>query len=119
VTPSHSGAHSLVWERAIRDERALEPPALTRIPVTTRNHRASARTGPQDLRGPLVPLHAARLRLPRLRRAALLDAPPRYDTGRLELLPHLEPCWRAEVAHAVMHPGLIGAYRRFGRPWAR
>ena len=35
-----------------------------------------------------------------------------YDTGRLELLPHLEPRWRAEVAHAVMHLGLIGAVRR-------
>ena len=35
-----------------------------------------------------------------------------YDTGRLELLPHLEPDWRAEVAHAVEHLGLIGAVRR-------
>ena len=35
-----------------------------------------------------------------------------YDTGRLELLPHLEPLWRAEVAHAVSHLGLIGAVRR-------
>jgi hypothetical protein len=35
-----------------------------------------------------------------------------YDTGTLELLPHLEPCWRGEVAHAVMHLGLIGAVRR-------
>jgi hypothetical protein len=35
-----------------------------------------------------------------------------YDTGRLELLPHLEPTWRAEVAHAVSHLGLIGAVRR-------
>jgi len=35
-----------------------------------------------------------------------------YDTGRLELLPYLEPRWRAEIAHAVMHLGLIGAYRR-------
>jgi hypothetical protein len=41
-----------------------------------------------------------------------------YDTGRLELLPHLEPRWRAEVAHAVMHLGLVGAYRRLGRPGA-
>jgi hypothetical protein len=41
-----------------------------------------------------------------------------YDTGRLELLPHLEPQWRAEVAHAVSHLGLIGAARRLapGRP---
>jgi hypothetical protein len=31
-----------------------------------------------------------------------------YDTGRLELLPHLEPPWRAEVAHAVLHLGLVG-----------
>jgi hypothetical protein len=35
-----------------------------------------------------------------------------YDTGRLELLPYLEPRWRAEVAHAVLHLGLIGAVRR-------
>lgn len=35
-----------------------------------------------------------------------------YDTGRLDLLPHLEPRWRAEIAHAVGHLGLIGAYRR-------
>jgi hypothetical protein len=35
-----------------------------------------------------------------------------YDTGRLELLPYLEPRWRTEVAHAVMHLGLIGACRR-------
>lgn len=35
-----------------------------------------------------------------------------YDTGRLELLPYLEPVWRTEVAHAVLHLGLIGATRR-------
>ena len=35
-----------------------------------------------------------------------------YDTGRLDLLPHLEPRWRAEIAHAVGHLGLISAYRR-------
>jgi len=35
-----------------------------------------------------------------------------YDTGRLDLLPYLEPCWRVELAHAVLHLGLIGAYRR-------
>ena len=35
-----------------------------------------------------------------------------YDTGELELLAHLEPQCRAEVAHAVMHLGLIGAVRR-------
>jgi hypothetical protein len=38
-----------------------------------------------------------------------------FDTGRLELLPHLEPRWRAEVAHAVLHLGLIGAMRRLSR----
>ena len=35
-----------------------------------------------------------------------------YDTGRLELLPYLEPVWRDEVTHAVRHLGLIGAVRR-------
>lgn len=35
-----------------------------------------------------------------------------YDTGELELLPHLDREWRDEVAHAVLHLGLIGAVRR-------
>jgi hypothetical protein len=35
-----------------------------------------------------------------------------YDTGRLDLLPYLEPVWRAQLAHAVGHVGLIGALRR-------
>jgi hypothetical protein len=34
-----------------------------------------------------------------------------HDTGRLELLPHLEPRWGTEVAHAVLHLGVIGALR--------
>ena len=37
------------------------------------------------------------------------------DTGWLEPLPHLEPRWRTEVAHAVLHLGLVGAYYRLGR----
>jgi hypothetical protein len=39
-----------------------------------------------------------------------------YDTGDLDLLPHLEPAWRAQLAHAVGHVGLIGALRRVGGP---
>ena len=35
-----------------------------------------------------------------------------YDAGELDLLPYLEPGWRAQVAHAVGHVGLIGALRR-------
>ena len=35
-----------------------------------------------------------------------------YDQGRLDLLPYLEPGWRAQLAHAVGHVGLIGALRR-------
>ena len=35
-----------------------------------------------------------------------------YDAGRLDLLPYLEPAWRAQLAHAVGHVGLIGARRR-------
>jgi hypothetical protein len=35
-----------------------------------------------------------------------------YDRGELDLLPHLEPRYRVEIAHAVMHLGLIGALRR-------
>jgi len=41
-----------------------------------------------------------------------------YDRGELDLLPFLEPVWRAQLAHAVGHVGLIGALRRIsgGRP---
>ena len=35
-----------------------------------------------------------------------------YDAGRLDLLPYLEPAWRAQLAHAGGHVGLIGALRR-------
>jgi hypothetical protein len=35
-----------------------------------------------------------------------------YDTGELDLLPYLEPGYRAQLAHAVGHVGLIGALRR-------
>ena len=35
-----------------------------------------------------------------------------YDRGELDLLPYLEPVWRAQLAHAVRHVGLIGALRR-------
>ena len=35
-----------------------------------------------------------------------------YDSGELDLLPHLEPAWRAQLAHAVGHVGLIAALRR-------
>ena len=35
-----------------------------------------------------------------------------YDGRELDLLPYLEPAWRAQLAHAVGHIGLIGALRR-------
>ena len=35
-----------------------------------------------------------------------------YDEGRLDLLPYLEPAWRAQLAHAVGHVGLVAALRR-------
>jgi len=35
-----------------------------------------------------------------------------YDAGELDLLAHLEPAWRPQLAHAVGHVGLIGALRR-------
>ena len=41
-----------------------------------------------------------------------------YDTGRLDLLPHLEPAWRAQLAHAVAHVGLMAALRRIARAGA-
>ena len=36
----------------------------------------------------------------------------RYDSGRLDLVAHLEPDHRAEAAHAVEHLGLAKAVRR-------
>lgn len=42
-----------------------------------------------------------------------------YDRGELDLVAYLEPAWRAQLAHAVGHVGLIGALRRIGgRRWA-
>jgi hypothetical protein len=35
-----------------------------------------------------------------------------YDTGKLDLLPYLEPHYRPELAHALEHLGLVGLYRR-------
>jgi hypothetical protein len=35
-----------------------------------------------------------------------------YDRGELDLLPYLEPGWRAQLAHAVGHVGLLAALRR-------
>jgi predicted restriction endonuclease len=35
-----------------------------------------------------------------------------YDRGTLDLVPYLEPRFRAEAAHAVTHLGLVGALRR-------
>ena len=35
-----------------------------------------------------------------------------YDRGELDLVPFLEPAWRAQLAHAVGHMGLIGALWR-------
>jgi predicted restriction endonuclease len=37
-----------------------------------------------------------------------------YDQVGLGLVAFLEPDWRAEVAHAVLHLGLAGALRRLG-----
>ena len=39
-----------------------------------------------------------------------------YDEGRLNLLPYLEPDWRAQLAHAVWHVGVVGALRRISGP---
>jgi hypothetical protein len=41
-----------------------------------------------------------------------------YDRGELDLLPHLEPGHRAELAHSVDHVGLIALLRRVtGTRW--
>ena len=42
-----------------------------------------------------------------------------YDRGELDLLPYLEPTWRAQLAHAVGHAWLFGAMQSIsghGRP---
>ena len=42
-----------------------------------------------------------------------------FDDGRLDLLPHLEPRYRAEIAHAVLHVSLVALLRRLtGERWA-
>lgn len=42
-----------------------------------------------------------------------------FDDGALSLLEHLEPRYRAEVAHAVEHGGLIAVLQRLtGERWA-
>jgi hypothetical protein len=37
-----------------------------------------------------------------------------YDQAALDLVAFLEPDWRREAAHAVLHLGLAGALRRLG-----
>jgi hypothetical protein len=42
-----------------------------------------------------------------------------YDARRLDLLPHLEPCFRAELAHALTHLSLVAPLRQVtGERWA-
>lgn len=41
-----------------------------------------------------------------------------YDRGELNLLPHLEPTRRCELAHGLLHLGLVGLLRRVsGTRW--
>ena len=55
---------------------------------------------------------------PRCRRAPIRVVPRcrlchrAYDLGDLDLLPHLEPRWRPELAHALLHLGLLRLLRR-------
>jgi hypothetical protein len=43
----------------------------------------------------------------------------RYDRGELDLLPYLEPRFRAELQHGLAHLGLLGLLRRVtGCRWA-
>jgi hypothetical protein len=42
-----------------------------------------------------------------------------YDCGQLDLLPYLEPRYRAELAHGLLHIGLLGLLGRIsGTRWA-
>ena len=68
------------------------------------------------------PPHAAlarRLRRRALRRAALPRRCHRaFDRGELDLLAHLEPSYRAELAHALSHLSLLALLRRVtGTRW--
>jgi hypothetical protein len=41
-----------------------------------------------------------------------------YDRGELDLLPYLEPRYRAELAHGLLHVGLLGLLGRVsGTRW--
>jgi hypothetical protein len=41
-----------------------------------------------------------------------------YDRDELDLLPHLEPSYRSELAHALGHIGLVALLRRVtGTRW--
>jgi hypothetical protein len=41
-----------------------------------------------------------------------------YECGELDLLPHLEPRYRAELAHGLLHLGLLGLLGRIsGTRW--
>ena len=43
----------------------------------------------------------------------------RYDRGELDLLARLEPRYRAELAHGLLHLGLLALLRRVtGMRWA-
>ncbi|MGH2741267.1 MAG: hypothetical protein ACRDN8_02045, partial [Thermoleophilaceae bacterium] len=42
----------------------------------------------------------------------------RYDRGQLDLLSHLEPRYRAELAHGLMHLGLLRLRRLTATRWA-
>jgi hypothetical protein len=54
-----------------------------------------------------------------VRRPARPPLPPSLDRGELDLLPHLEPRCRAELAHAVLHVGLLRLLRRLtGTRWS-
>ena len=60
----------------------------------------------------LIPRSLGGCGRPALRRPCCRACHRAYDSGELDLLPHLEPAWRAQLAHAVGHVGLIGALRR-------
>lgn len=75
---------------------------------TSLRRRAPLRAGKPPRR--TKPLRRPSLAATDQQRAAVAGRP--MTPASLDLLPYLEPAWRAQLAHAVGHVGLIGALRR-------
>ena len=120
---AHRSGAAPRWPAARTPER--RSPARPRRPARRARWPPAGRSGPRSSAAPrrLPADQEHHARTPRRPRAGGCDHPDcvvpmcwlhhrAYDAGRLDLLGHLEPRWRTEIAHAVSHLGLISAYRR-------